>query len=115
MLQFDSADRDSLWLRLIERVERYAATVETLPVSPELSLERIRSELARFDFEEPIAAIDAVDFAADALTRWQVHTPHPRYFGLFNPALPTRWSRHSIPSWRPGATARLQWKPNGTW
>ena len=35
---------------------------------------------------QPIDGEWRVDYAADALTKWQVHTPHPRYFGLFNPA-----------------------------
>ena len=86
MLQLDPADRERLWTRLIERVERYAAHVDTFPVSPELDPAKMRDDLARFDFTQPIDAEMAVDYAADALTKWQVHTPHPRYFGLFNPA-----------------------------
>ena len=86
MLQLESTDRDLLWSRLIERVERYAASVDTYPVSPELDPKKIRDDLARFDFSQPVSPNDALDYAADALTKWQVHTPHPKYFGLFNPA-----------------------------
>ena len=86
MLQLAPADRERLWTRLIERVERYAAQVDTLPVSPELDPAQIRADLARFDFMQSIDGVAAVDYAADALTKWQVHTPHPSYFGLFNPA-----------------------------
>jgi aromatic-L-amino-acid/L-tryptophan decarboxylase len=86
MLQLQPADRERLWTRLIERIERYVAQVHTLPVSPELDPAKIRDDLARFDFMQPFDAEAAVNYAADALTKWQVHTPHPRYFGLFNPA-----------------------------
>jgi glutamate/tyrosine decarboxylase-like PLP-dependent enzyme len=86
MLQLAPADRERLWTRLIERVERYAAQVDTLSVSPELDPAQIRADLARFDFMQPIDGESALDYAADALTKWQVHTPHPSYFGLFNPA-----------------------------
>lgn len=60
--------------------------VDTYPVSPELDPGKIREDLARFDFTQPLTPAVALDYAADALTQWQVHTPHPRYFGLFNPA-----------------------------
>ena len=86
MLQLDPEDRERLWSRLMERVERYAAQVDTLPVSPELDPAKIRANLARLDFTQPVSCEAAVDYAADALTKWQVHTPHPMYFGLFNPA-----------------------------
>ena len=86
MLQLDPADRDRLWSRLIERVERYATCVDTYPVSPELDPTKIRDDLARFDFSQPVLPNDALDYAADSLTKWQVHTAHPMYYGLFNPA-----------------------------
>ena len=86
MLQLESADRERLWARLVERMERYAALAHTYPVSPELNPQRIRDDLKRLDFSQPLQPNDALDYAADALTKWQVHTPHPKYFGLFNPA-----------------------------
>jgi glutamate/tyrosine decarboxylase-like PLP-dependent enzyme len=86
MLQLEPADRDRLWSRLIERMERYATCVDKYPVSPELDPGKIRADLARFDFSQPVSPNDALDYAADALTKWQVHTPHPKYYGLFNPA-----------------------------
>jgi glutamate/tyrosine decarboxylase-like PLP-dependent enzyme len=42
--------------------------------------------LKPFDFIANTTPESAIDFAAAGLSRWQVHTPHPRYFGLFNPA-----------------------------
>jgi glutamate/tyrosine decarboxylase-like PLP-dependent enzyme len=86
MLQLDPEDRERLWSRLIQHIEQYAAQVETLPVSPELDPAKIRADLARFDFMQPVDCEAAINYTADALTKWQVHTPHPSYFGLFNPA-----------------------------
>lgn len=85
-LDLDPGLRGELWQRLAETVERYAADVEALPVAPALDAEALRAQLAPFDFESPLAPRAALDFAAQGLTRHQVHTPHPRYFGLFNPA-----------------------------
>ncbi len=85
-LDLDPAQRGELWRRLAETVERYAAGVDALPVAPVLDAEALRARLAPFDFESPLAPEAALDFAARGLTHHQVHTPHPRYFGLFNPA-----------------------------
>jgi len=86
MLMLSAEERRALWRRLIEAIEAYAEGVESAPVAPRLDPEAIRGLLARFDFERPVAPGEALDFAVDGLWRHQVHTPHPRYFGLFNPA-----------------------------
>lgn len=86
MLDLAIEDRIDLWHRLIAHLERHAITLPIERVTPELSPETIRQSLAPFDFNRPVAPDKALDFAADGLTRWQVHTPHSRYFGLFNPA-----------------------------
>lgn len=86
MLRLDGETRGELWRRLMEAIERYTTGVEEARVAPRLDLEEIRQALAPFDFERPVPALDALDFAVEGLWKWQVHTPHPRYFGLFNPA-----------------------------
>src|ERR1700724_1558420 len=79
-------ERQELWSRLVAVVETYLRDVGKAPVAAETSADELRNLLAGWDFSEPVAAVEALDFAADSLWRYQVHTPHPRYFGLFNPA-----------------------------
>ncbi|MCX6564980.1 MAG: pyridoxal-dependent decarboxylase [Candidatus Aminicenantes bacterium] len=55
-------------------------------MSPPLDRERILESLKAFDFRNGKSPLEALDFAADQLERYQVHAPHPCYFGLFNPA-----------------------------
>jgi glutamate/tyrosine decarboxylase-like PLP-dependent enzyme len=78
--------RLDLWRRLGEAVEGYARGVETLPVAPQVTSEELRGLLGGWDFSAPVDWQEALDFAVDGLSRHQVHTPHPRYYGLFNPA-----------------------------
>ncbi len=85
-LLLDRGEREPMWRQVADIVESYIADVPGLPVTPELAPEKIRALLTECDFERPMTAEDAVAFAADALRRYQTHTPHPRYFGLFNPA-----------------------------
>jgi glutamate/tyrosine decarboxylase-like PLP-dependent enzyme len=86
MLRLEADSRRALWGRLIEAIEEYAEGVDGLPVAPALDPAALRAELARFDFSRPLPPEAALAAAVEGLTRHQVHTPHPRYFGLFNPA-----------------------------
>lgn len=79
-------ERRALWARVSEEVERYLGEVGRAPVAPPLSVEAVRGRLGPLAFETPMAPEEAVAFAVEGLWTQQVHTPHPRYFGLFNPA-----------------------------
>src|SRR5687767_9963810 len=86
MLLLDEKERAALWQKLTAEIENYIRRVEKLPVAPRADVAEIRTRLASIDFEQPVAPLAALEFAVRNLWRWQVHTPHPRYFGLFNPA-----------------------------
>jgi glutamate/tyrosine decarboxylase-like PLP-dependent enzyme len=69
-----------------EQVVDYHDRVRDLQALPHVSAEEIRAHLqANFDFQTSRALPSLIGETADMLRRWQVHTPHPRYFGLFNP------------------------------
>jgi glutamate/tyrosine decarboxylase-like PLP-dependent enzyme len=86
MLMLEEKRRRELWTRLIESIETYAREIEHSRVTPELDLVKMRTLLEPFVFEQPIDPLEALDFAVRSLWQYQVHTPHPRYYGLFNPA-----------------------------
>lgn len=79
------SQREKLWQTLAETVEQYISGIRELPVSADPSPGLVRSLLAGVDFSRPMPPDQAVRFAAQSLARTQVHTPHPRYYGLFNP------------------------------
>lgn len=82
----DEEGRRRLWAHVFEVIEDYAAHVHEARVAPALDLEKIRALVTPFDFERPLDPLEAVDKVVEGLWHYQVHTPHPRYFGLFNPA-----------------------------
>jgi glutamate/tyrosine decarboxylase-like PLP-dependent enzyme len=90
-LGLDSNTRIALWNTVVATIESYWQTVDQLPVSPSLNVESIRRTAESFTFERPLAADAAIRVVASELLNGQVHTPHPQYFGLFNPA-PTAMS-----------------------
>jgi glutamate/tyrosine decarboxylase-like PLP-dependent enzyme len=85
-LELEPARRLELWRQLADILENYAANVEAQPVVSEVTPEEVRALLAPIDFSQPIEPFEALTLATEGLRRYQVHTPHPRYFGLFNPA-----------------------------
>ena len=85
-LLLDSGTRARVWAHLSAIIESYISGVEHRRVTPELSPRKIRSLLSACDFEQPMDPLEAMDFIARSLTDYQLHTAHPRYYGLFNPA-----------------------------
>ncbi len=79
-------ERAELWSELIALVEAYIVEVETLPVAPPLDQNAMRRILQSFSFDEPGGRVDVLRRFTGEMTANQVHTPHPCYFGLFNPA-----------------------------
>ncbi len=89
MLLLEENERAALWRQVAETIENHIREVSQLPVAPQIDAAELRSRLASFDFTEPFAPPDALDFVARNLREFQVHTTHPSYFGLFNPATAT--------------------------
>ena len=94
MLLLDEPAQAEMWravLAVITRYDRELGDGSSRAVLPTLSAVETRALVAGFDFMAPVAASAAIDLVARGLREGQVHTPHPRYFGLFNPA-PTTMS-----------------------
>ncbi|MGI8744495.1 MAG: pyridoxal phosphate-dependent decarboxylase family protein [Bryobacteraceae bacterium] len=85
-LLLDAKTRAELWSALVKTIEDYTTHVGERRVTPELAPQKIRSLLSACDFSHPMPPVEALEFAARGLSEYQTHTPHPRYYGLFNPA-----------------------------
>jgi aromatic-L-amino-acid decarboxylase len=55
-------------------------------VTPTLDREAFASELAGFDFAQPVPFGDLLSWTVAQMEHGLVHVNHPRYLGLFNPA-----------------------------
>ncbi|WP_104421265.1 pyridoxal phosphate-dependent decarboxylase family protein [Neolewinella xylanilytica] len=77
--------RQQLFNQLLPRLEQFYGQTRDLRVSPELDPEKIREWVAGFDFSRPLPPLEAVDTVVDNLLKYQVHVPHPMYYGLYNP------------------------------
>ncbi len=77
--------RMQAWEHIIPLIERYLSNTSDLRVSPILNQKEIKTVAQSNDFNGPMEISDAVDFIVSAMNDFMVHTPHPRYMGLFNP------------------------------
>jgi glutamate/tyrosine decarboxylase-like PLP-dependent enzyme len=85
-LTLDAEQRRRLWQDVDEAIESYVEGVRTARVAPVLDPASLRSRLATWDFARPAPPEETLRFVIEGLWGHQVHTAHPRYFGLFNPA-----------------------------
>lgn len=75
------------WKTVREEVERFPREVRDLPVATSVTARQMRSELARYDFRDPLPLDRVAGELAGLLRERSVHVTHPRYFGLFNPSV----------------------------
>jgi glutamate/tyrosine decarboxylase-like PLP-dependent enzyme len=79
-------ERLRAYARLTELIERHLDGVGDLAVAPRASYEELEERLRGFDFASPVPLEELVEATGGLLRDGIVHTSHPRYFGLFNPA-----------------------------
>lgn len=85
---YDHADLRPLLDRLAAEIDRVYDRVRELPVTPTIGVPELRSRIeAAFQFDAPKSATQVFDQAAGFLRDYSLHVTHPRYFGLFNPAV----------------------------
>lgn len=83
----DSGFTESLGL-LAQEFERVYERVRELPVTPTVTVQSLRREVAaRFDLDKGQPLPDVVLAVSDLMRRYSLHVTHPRYFGLFNPSI----------------------------
>jgi aromatic-L-amino-acid/L-tryptophan decarboxylase len=79
----------NLWDRVVDEARELPQAIREEPVVRIVAAEDLRGELEeRYgDFDGPRATDEVIDHVAGMLRRGTVHVTHPRYFGLFNPAV----------------------------
>ena len=74
--------------QLQHEFERVRADLAAGPIVPSVAVEEIRGYLTdRYQFQKELPLDEVVRDAERMLRTWQVQVTHPRYLGLFNPAV----------------------------
>lgn len=87
MTNFDltNKERKKILEFIIDKLESYYENTKSVKVTPSLNVSGIMNYVKKVDFQNPIEPIKAINDVIDGLQQFIVHTPHPKYFGLFNP------------------------------
>lgn len=84
-LGLDASTREGLWRQVIQEIEGYLTRLDDHRVAPRGKVDAVFERIDAVSFDHPMEPAEAVKWVADGLWKHQMQTPHPRYFGLFNP------------------------------
>ena len=82
---FNQQNRTELTNLVLERVEDYYNNTREFTPSPTLDVDEIREFISQSNFTNPKNPEVIINHIFEGLEKYSVHTPHPKYFGLFNP------------------------------
>ena len=85
MLDFGEHERNELVENLLPQLREFYDHTKELNVAQEWNIHEVKAAARRFSLEKGTSAVDAVNHVTQGLKNLAVHTPHPNYFGLFNP------------------------------
>ncbi len=78
-------ERQEVLTHVIALLEEYYNHTRDLDVAPTLDKQEIYDYVSQFDFTTKVDFKQGAGVIIEGLRRYAVHTPHPRYYGLFNP------------------------------
>ena len=84
-MNFDLSNRKEVLAATLERIDRYYQNTKDFKASPVLDINNIKDFIGRMNLNKSGIPEEAIDHVLDGLENFSVHTPHPKYFGLFNP------------------------------
>ena len=84
-MNFDLSNRKEVLAATLERIDRYYQNTKDFKASPVLDINNIKDFIGRMNLNKSSIPEEAIDHVLDGLENFSVHTPHPKYFGLFNP------------------------------
>lgn len=85
LLDLSTEEQKELGTYTIDQICHYLEHTDEVNVSPELNPAEIVQYAKQIDFHNPVTPQEAVHYIVEGLRRYQVHTAHPGYYGLYNP------------------------------
>jgi len=82
---FDEKQRKEILNKVLNKVEHFYANTKDYSTTPSLDLKEIRNIVESENLVSGTEPNKAIEHILKGLEKYSVHTPHPKYFGLFNP------------------------------
>lgn len=80
-----SLERKSLISKLFLQLDDFYENTRELNVSPVQDRAKLKQLIKSIDFNTPLKTEKVMDKIVNGLREYDLHTSHPKYFGLFNP------------------------------
>ena len=117
----DSNSRRDIWTHLTNVLENFYQNTDDQKASIYPERKDVLDALVP-DFDQPQTAKDAIDHVMEGLSKYAVHTPHPQYYGMFNPrpnfpsiTADLITASNLIRNWPPGDMLHMRLKSNIFW
>lgn len=87
MIDFDLSPktRATIQKEITRQLESFFGDTRKVAVTEPLNIAEIKQFAQQYDLQEKIDPMEVISTAIEGLKKYAVHTPHPKYFGLFNP------------------------------
>lgn len=87
MVKFDltTEKRKELLDVVTQKLEDYYANTKDLKVSADWGVSEVRAYAQHFELDQHQSPQSVLEHLIEGLSKYAVHTPHPNYYGLFNP------------------------------
>jgi glutamate/tyrosine decarboxylase-like PLP-dependent enzyme len=82
---FDKTKRKEILETIHQKLENFYSSTKDFKTNPNLNIKDIRASIHSHDLNNGIDSKQAIEHVITGLETYSVHTPHPKYFGLFNP------------------------------
>lgn len=81
----DATERKKILNLVIDKFERFYSQTKEFKITPNLDVMRIRNSIDEINLDNSSDCQRAIELVITGIESFTVHTPHPSYFGLFNP------------------------------
>jgi glutamate/tyrosine decarboxylase-like PLP-dependent enzyme len=81
----DATERARLGQVVFEQIETFYSSTRALSVTPKLEVSAIRELVEQLELKDGHDPVQVIEEVVSGLREYAVHTPHQRYYGLFNP------------------------------
>ena len=87
MINFDLTpkERASIQQEVFQSMEAFIGNTRNLDVAAEPNIPEIQAHAQQYNFDQATDPMTVIATVIEGLKKYAVHTPHPKYFGLFNP------------------------------
>jgi len=85
ILDFEPSKKLQLLSMVEQRIQEFYTALPRIAVAPTIQADKVKGYIKSMPLDGSKSPEEVINHITKGLAAYAVHTPHPRYFGLFNP------------------------------